>query len=310
MGQAILKQKIRTFVTENLGFDDCRFCHIPNKKSLARYRSWLKKGFQADMEYLKRHLDLKEHPQHLLTNARSAIVVIKNYKNTHKKRLDERFKIARYAVGQDYHPVIMEKLIQLEVFLKFKEPQIQCYSGVDSRPLAERNLALLSGIGFLGKNTMVIRPGLGSYFFIGVVLTTKGFSPDATLKRNCGRCRKCIEACPTKAIKANSILDTSRCISYRSIERKKSYAKKEARESQGWVFGCDICQEVCPFNHDKVPLTDWKEFWPQSGVGFDFFDHNAHRLDQIKIPKDSPLRRAKNHIIENVRMVQSVLDNR
>ena len=156
------------------------------------------------MLYLKRHLPLKEQPRRLLKNAQSAIIVVKNYKNTKTQKLKNNYKIARYAVGRDYHFVITEKLKEFEDHLRKCFNNIECYSGVDSRPIAERSFAIRSGIGFLGKNSMVIRPGLGSYFFIGIILTNARFPIDKPIKKNCGDCHKCIDACPTGAICKNN----------------------------------------------------------------------------------------------------------
>ena len=178
---------------------------------------------------------------------------------------------------------------------------IKCYSGVDSRPLAERSLAIKAGVGFVGKNSMVIKPGFGSYFFIGVVLTTHAFVPDAPLKKNCGKCRLCIDSCPTGAILKSAVIDATKCISYKTIERKAPLTVKEIAKCDGWIFGCDICQEVCPHNNQNLALTNWNEFLPSSGVGFDFFDKNAKNINKITIPKDSALYRSRKRVIENLR---------
>ncbi len=264
-----LKESVKKFALEPLGFDDCRFGPVADKTSVKRYEKWVLAGYHADMDYLKRHLTLKEDPRRLLDGARSAIIVAKGYKNTPQKHLTSSLKVARYAAGKDYHGIILKKLNRLIAFIKTQDPSIHCYPGVDSRPIAERALALRSGIGFLGKNGMVIHPQLGSYFFLGVILTTSRFTADSPLKQTCGRCRLCIDACPTEAIFENKTIDAAKCTSYRTIERKKPLTEKEAAQSRGWLFGCDICQEICPYNHARVPLTDWKEFLPRAGIGFD-----------------------------------------
>jgi len=295
-----LKTAIKSFATQALGFDACRFSGLKMEGRLKAYRKWLAKQYHGDMRYLERHFKFKEDPQLLLPGARSAIVVIKSYRNTPQRKLRNRFKIARYAVGRDYHNVMRERMERLADFIRQQEPAINCYLGVDSRPIMERGLAIQSGIGFLGKNTMVIRPGLGSYFFIGVILTTHPFLPDAPLKRSCGRCRLCIAACPTGALKANSVMDARKCISYLTIENKSALLEQQARQAKGWVFGCDICQEVCPHNRGQKKLTDWKEFLPESGVGFDFFEKAAGAdAPAGDIPKDSALYRSRKLIKQN-----------
>lgn len=286
------KDKIIDHAINTLGFDDCRFCDPHLKDELNETRDWLAQDFQGDMKYLKEHLKFKENPDLLLPGVKSAIVLIKNYKNTSIQQNSVEFKIARYAVGKDYHLVMKEKLEALVDFMKKENPGIECYAGVDSRPLAERSLALKAGIGFRGKNTMVIKPGLGSYFFIGVILTNHSFENDVPLNWNCGNCRLCLNACPTQALSDYS-LNATKCISYKTIEQKNPLTQEDLKKTQGWIFGCDICQEVCPYNRGRTPLTDWKEFQPEAGVGFDFFARHD------SIPKDTPLYRSRKRVIPN-----------
>ncbi len=293
-----IKEKIYQYALKQLDFDDCRFTDPFLQDQLEHKRRWLAEGRHGEMKYLEEHLRFKEDPNLLLPGVKSAVVLIKNYKNTPLRQLTAEFKIARYAVGKDYHTVMRERLEKIVDFLKDEAPHIRCYIGVDSRPIAERSLALKAGAGFRGKNTMVIKPGLGSYFFIGVILTTHAFPGDEPLSWDCGQCRLCLEACPTGALTEPYHLDATRCISYRTIEKKSPLTPKELQETRGWLFGCDICQEVCPYNHDRIPLTNWAEFRPQAGVGFDFFNHPP---PQKNVPQDSPLDRSKKRIIPNWR---------
>lgn len=298
-----LQKNTLNFATQTLGFDDCRITSADAKDLLQHSQEWLNEGKYADMEYLKRHAIFKENPDLLLPGVRSAIVVTKSYKNTSEQHLKGRFKIARYAVGQDYHVVIQGKLQQLANFIEQKNPESKCYYGVDSRPIAERSYALKSGIGFLGKNTMIIKPGKGSYFFIGVILTTQEFPMDKPLSWNCGNCRLCLDACPTQALIGNYQMDAAKCISYQTIEQKTPMSEQQIKDAQGWIYGCDICQEVCPYNHDRIPLTDWMEFMPESGVGFDFFEKNSE-ITPASIPRDTALYRSRQRIIPNIRMAR------
>ena len=208
-----LKEKVFLYATKTLGFDDCRFANPNLGEAIRIYKHWLKENHYGDMAYLKNHLKFKENPDLLLAGVKSSIVLIKNYKNTKERRLKNIFKIARYAVGKDYHVVMRERLDKLIHFMKTQNSGMECYAGVDSSPLPERSLAIKSGIGFLGKNSMVIKPGLGSYFFIGVVLTTHDFESDKPLSWNCGQCRLCIDACPTQAIMEQGAVNATRCIS-------------------------------------------------------------------------------------------------
>ncbi len=248
-----LKNKVTVYAKETLGFDDCRFTNPFVDEHFKTYKKWISEGKHGDMGYLKNHIPFKENPELLLKNVKSAIVIIKNYKNTSTRFLRNSLKIARYAVGRDYHRVTGERLRELVVFLQSIEPSAECFVGVDSAPIAERSLALKAGIGFLGKNSMVIKPGLGSYFFIGVVLTTLELEEDKALKWNCGTCRLCLDACPTQAIRNDFTLEATKCISYQTIEKKSPMTDEELSQAKGWLFGCDICQEVCPYNHDKIP---------------------------------------------------------
>jgi epoxyqueuosine reductase len=279
--------------SELLGFDAIGFCSpFLTEDALYGQRNMVESESYADMQYLARHLAFKENPNLLLPGVKTAIVVIKNYKNTPDQELTGTHKIARYAVGEDYHLVLQKKLEELEYRLKKEDPTSNCYIGVDSRPIAERALAIQSGIGFRGRNSMVIRPKLGSYFFIAVLLTTTELPTDPIGKGTCGTCQRCVIACPTQTITPEGKFHIDRCIAYNTIEKKTPPTSDEKERYQGWTFGCDICQEVCPFNNPFIPETNWAEFKPEAGVGFDFFDRHPQR----KIPKNSALYRSRKRL--------------
>lgn len=296
MKQNSLKDKIFTFAKDIVGFDDCRFTEPFADEYLKDYRDGIDQKQHGDMAYLENHLKFKEHPEKLLPDVRSAVIVIKNYKNTPDRYLTQPYKIARYAAGKDYHIVIKEGLEKMAGFIQREDPGARCYYGVDSRPLADRTLALKAGLGFRGKNTMVIQPGLGSYFFIGVLLTTVRLASDAPLSWDCGQCRLCLDACPTGALDKPYHLHATRCISYMTIEQKSLMTSEQLQQSQRWIFGCDICQEVCPYNSERIPLTDWKDFLPAQGIGFDSFKEFD---DEPAIPKDTALYRSRKRVIPN-----------
>jgi epoxyqueuosine reductase len=289
-----LKSYIQRVAVETLGFDACAFTSPFLDKELDEYRDWVHANNFGDMQYLNRHLPFKENPNLLLDGVKSAIVVIKHYKNTSEKHLQGTKKVARYAAGLDYHQVMSEALLELERYIKLRVPNVGTYIGVDSRPIAERSLALKAGIGFRGRNTMVIRPKLGSYFLIGVMLTTCEFEQDLPFKGGCGTCTLCVQACPTGALSLDGKMNPTQCISYQTIEKKSPVPIDTLKTFQGWTFGCDICQEVCPFNHAKLPLSNWEAFSPDKGVGFS--------LNSLKdIPKNSALYRSRKRVIENIR---------
>ncbi|MCA9400170.1 MAG: tRNA epoxyqueuosine(34) reductase QueG [Candidatus Omnitrophica bacterium] len=289
------KQPIIRYAIHELGFDDCRFTSPFVDQELNAMRQWLNNHRHGDMDYLQRHLPFKEDPNQMLDQVRTAIIVIKNYKNTKQQTLNQKFKIARYAAGKDYHLVIGEKLDQLSQFISKHHPRETCVWGIDSKPIAERTLAAKSGIGFIGKNSMLIKPGLGSYFFIGVVFTTLSIERDPLLKWDCGQCRLCLDACPTGALHTPFEVDSPKCISYQTIEQKQPMTPKQMMPSQDWLFGCDICQEVCPYNHPGIPMTSWNEFLPTSGIGFEAFSGDR----PPDIPKHTPLYRSRKRILPN-----------
>ncbi|MCH7504021.1 tRNA epoxyqueuosine(34) reductase QueG [PVC group bacterium] len=292
-----IRKDVKNHALSQLGFDDCRFTKVDSPNNITRYKEWLSKNFHGEMSYLERHTAFKEDLNLLLPDVKSAIVLAKNYKNTNKKHLNQKHKIARYAVGQDYHEVISKKLSHFERYLNTVLPEHNFYAGVDSRPIPERDLALKAGIGFRGKNSMVIKPGLGSYFFLAVILSTYEFMPDQPSTVNCGQCRLCLDACPTGAITDDYEVDSRKCISYLTIEKKTPLNDGELQSLNNWMFGCDICQEVCPYNHKQGNLTNWKEFDSSGGVGFSFFDKQNPQTDlALEIPKHSAMYRSRKNI--------------
>lgn len=233
-----------------LGFDLVGVCAATPAQTSEAYREWLALGFAGSMDYLRRHAPLKESPEHLLPGVRSVIAVGLNYNQPNPPRSGFP-RVARYALGRDYHKVLRAKLRRLADALPDAGHRI-C---VDSAPILEREYAQRAGLGWFGKNTMLIDSKRGSWFLIGLLLTTLEVEPDEPAVGGCGTCSACIEACPTGAIvNANGrwMVDARRCISYLTIE-----APLEADDRVGdWTFGCDVCQEVCPFNQprDSQPL--------------------------------------------------------
>jgi epoxyqueuosine reductase len=291
----VLKMLLRE-QSDLIGFDAIGFCSpFLSEQALFAQRHMVDTKSYQDMAYLARHLAFKENPNLLLPGVQTAIVVIKNYKNTAEQQLTESKKIARYAVGEDYHGVMKSKLERLEQALKKQCPTAECHIGVDSSPIAERALAIQSGIGFRGRNSMIIRRRLGSYFFIGVMLTTVKLHPDERVNGTCGTCQRCVVACPTQTITPEGGFHIDRCIAYNTIEKKSPIPDATKETYQGWTFGCDICQEVCPFNNPFIPETDWAEFRPAAGVGFDFFERPSGLSD---IPKNSAMYRSRKRLFE------------
>lgn len=219
---------------------------IPVLPAIEAYKNWLEENFHGKMAYMAEHEVLKSHPKNLLPSVQSVIVVTLNYFQEPRTSL----KIARYALGRDYHKELRSKLRKLESCLRENYPEAEFRACVDSAPILERTYAQLAGLGWFGKNTMLIDSKRGSWFFIGALLTSIALAPDSPSSGGCGTCNKCVEACPTGAIvRLNDRwqIDARSCISYQTIEKKGDLEV----DTHGWLFGCDICQEVCPFNEQR-----------------------------------------------------------
>lgn len=268
--QPSLRERIAAAATE-LGFDAVGFCSADPPESIGYYDQWLKEGKHGTMSYLARNRHLRADPQKLLLGAKSVIAVTMNYNQSNPSR-DGMPRIARYALGRDYHKVLRQRLKKLTERIAKEDAQAHFRVCVDSAPVLEREFANRAGLGWFGKNTMLIDTKRGSWFFIGIVLTTLEIEPDKPTSGGCGTCTRCIDACPTQAIVHDNgrwQVDARKCISYLTIEHKGEIDE----DLHGWTFGCDVCQEVCPFNapNAKQPLrartTEVQDFlakreWP------------------------------------------------
>lgn len=233
------------------------------------FRQWLSQGFGATMTYLNRQAERRGDPEKILPGVKSLLCVGLNYFTGAPGD-----RIARYAHGEDYHRVIGEKLKALEAFIvSTVGGAAVTKSYVDTGPVLERSYAARAGLGWIGKNTMLINDGLGSYFFLGEILTTLEFAPEdygVPALDQCGTCSKCLDACPTGAFPEPGVLDTNRCVSYLTIEYKKEFTLEQETMVGGHIYGCDVCQEVCPYN-DRIPTTPAREFQPR-GVVLEFLE--------------------------------------
>jgi epoxyqueuosine reductase len=217
--------------------------------------AWLQGGLHATMSFMERHFDLRTDPTVLVPGAKSVITLMDNYHTEKRQEQPLAPKVSRYAYGEDYHRVIRKKL---KAFLQTIRGQFGEVAGrgfVDSGPVLERDWARRSGIGWTGKNTLLIHPKAGSYFFLAELITDLELTPDTPISDHCGTCTRCIEACPTGAIAENGyLLDSGKCISYLTIElRDEHIPDRYSGKMENWVFGCDICQEVCPWNRFSTP---------------------------------------------------------
>ena len=242
-----------------LGFEFVGIAKAEQMDEEARHlESWLNQGFQGKMSYMANHFDKRIDPRKLVDGAKSVISLTYNYFTNEKQEDSEAPKIAKYAYGKDYHYVVKDKLKQLLFFIEKEIGEVQGRAFVDSAPVLERDWAKRSGVGWVGKNTLLINPKAGSYFFLAELILDLDLIYDNPMKDYCGRCRKCIDACPTEAISPNGyFMDGSKCISYLTIELKDEFIPPQYKDQmEGWMFGCDICQEVCPWNRFSKPHSE------------------------------------------------------
>lgn len=218
------------------------------------------------MHYMQSHFNKRVDPSQLVKGARSVIAVLQNYYTPDRQTDPGAPRISKYAFGKDYHRIMKKKLRSLLGFLESKSGPVVGRYFVDSAPVLERALARRAGLGWIGKNSLLLNRKYGSFFFIGVLITDLELAYDSPVKEYCGECTKCIEACPTGAIVADRIVDSTQCISYLTIEYKKKSLPEEFRgKMENCIFGCDICQDVCPWNNHARPH---KEPWlnPRPGL--------------------------------------------
>ena len=245
---AELKTKLVDLARE-IGFDSCRVAACGAPAHANEFDEWLRDGSHGEMHYMERGAEKRRDPQKVLAGARSVIVVALNYFNETGNRIADTGKkgrIARYALGDDYHEVMWPKLDKIDMFLRGFGGEQKCY--VDTGPILERDYAAAAGIGWHGKSTMLIDAKLGTWFFLGEILTTLDLPPDAPQTNRCGTCERCITACPTGAITAPHKLDARRCISYLTIEHKTSIPLELRPLIGDRIYGCDDCLEACPWN--------------------------------------------------------------
>lgn len=240
-----LKAKAR-----ELGFLLCGVAEAVQLDEEAQHlEAWLNTGHQGRMAWMANHFDLRTDPRKLVPGARSVVSLAFNYHNPERQADPEAPRISQYAYGEDYHHIIRRKLKQLMIWLQETYGEVSGRVFVDSGPVLERDWARRAGIGWVGKHTLVLHPKIGSWFFLAELIIDLPLQPDGPTADRCGTCRRCIEACPTDAISPSGyLLDASRCISYLTIELRDALPEEFKGRMEGWAFGCDICQEVCPWN--------------------------------------------------------------
>lgn len=241
---------------ERMGFDACGIAQATAlEEESAHVEQWLESDCEGEMGYLTRNKEKRYDPRLLVEGTKSIVTVLYNYYPKQRIGDSDKFKIAKYAYGADYHDVLKRKMHQL---LEGIEAQTGKLEGtrlfVDSAPVLDRAWAVRCGLGFIGKNTTLIHPKKGSFFFIGhLFLPIELEGTGKPLTNRCGRCTKCLDACPTGALEAPFHIDARKCISYLTIEYKGSLAGIDPKTFNGWMYGCDICQDVCPYNRFALP---------------------------------------------------------
>jgi epoxyqueuosine reductase len=263
MNKALLSGFIKTEALRT-GFADCGIARAQHLSDEAeRMEEWLSEGRQADMTYLERNKEKRYDPAKLVEGTRSVITVLYNYYPEKKLPEDDNYKISKYAYGKDYHYIVKQRLTRLLAAIETKTGKRKARLFVDSAPVLDRAWARQSGLGFIGKNTMLIHKKKGSFLFIGhIILDLELDYDEAETNNYCGSCTLCIDACPAGALEPFR-LDARKCISYLTIENRGEIDTRFKGKMNDWIFGCDICQDVCPWNRfsspHKEPLFDLQE---------------------------------------------------
>ncbi len=256
---ADLKQQLKEAALQ-LGFDAVGIAPAVPPPHYDFFRRWLQHGYHGQMQYMARWADARGQLDRVLPGTRSVVVVLKSYNDQQRDESDAwaDARISRYARRPDYHRVLKGLLRRLGDELRRLVPEAQCRAVVDTAPLLERDYGWLAGLGWIGKNTMLIHRKLGSWVFIGALLTTADIEPDDPFPTDhCGTCTRCLDVCPTDALLEPYVLDARRCISYLTIELRGALAPEDRDRLHGWLFGCDLCQEVCPWNRRALsPRVD------------------------------------------------------
>jgi epoxyqueuosine reductase len=282
----------------SVGFDAAGIAPLAAAPTGAAYLRWLERGDQAGLGYLERNVELRLDPRGLLPGARSALVVALRYAplagEAEPPPGDLWPKVARYARGSDYHELVWRRLEEVARFVESEWPGTRTRACCDTAPLLERDLAVRAGLGAIGKNTNLLNPELGSYVLLGELLTTLDLPGDPPLSDLCGSCSRCLDACPTGALPEPWRLDARRCISYWTIEHRGEIPERIAPELERWVFGCDICQEVCPWNGGEPPADHPELRLPEARRDLDLVGLLGLTADTGWASlRDSPLRRAR-----------------
>ncbi len=286
----LVKTKAKKFGFQSCGISKAGYLEEDAKP----LENWLNNNYHGEMAYMENYFDKRLDPTLLVEGCKSVISLSYNYFPKDKISSIDNFKISKYAYGQDYHEIIKETLNEMVAELKEEIGDFHCRVFVDSAPVLERSWAKKSGIGWVGKNANLITKQSGSFYFLAEIMIDLELQEDSPTTDHCGTCTKCIEACPTDAIVSEKIIDGSKCISYATIELKNEIPETFKNKMEDWMFGCDICQDVCPWNRFSAPHHQEK-FKPNH------FLENAKKEDWKELSQEifseifrkSPVKRTK-----------------
>ena len=255
MNRAEASKLVKRLAKEQ-GFDACGISAAGFLEEEATgLENWLNAGFHGTMSWMERHFDERLDPRKLVPGAKSVISVVLNYFPDKEQRADAP-KISKYAYGRDYHKVIRGKLKRMLLCIQDEIGEVSGRGFVDSAPVMDRAWARKSGLGWIGKHSLLLSKDSGSFFFIGALIVDIELEPDGPTTDHCGSCTACIDACPTSAIVAPMVVDSNKCISYLTIEYKGALPSEYQEKMEDWVYGCDICQDVCPWNRFSKPYSE------------------------------------------------------
>ncbi|MFP4288139.1 MAG: tRNA epoxyqueuosine(34) reductase QueG [Bacteroidales bacterium] len=297
------KQNLTSKIKENareLGFDACGIARVDTVDAdhQSRFNRWTEKGMHYKMDYMKNHFDKRMNPELLVEGAKSIICLAMNYHQENFQPPDAFYKVSSYAAGKDYHFVIKEKLYELLQFIKKQTEINNARVFTDSAPVMERYWAQKAGLGWIGKNSCLIIPRKGSFYFLAEIILDTELQEDDPIKKNyCGTCHQCMDACPTHAITEPGVIDSRKCISCLTIETKDPINKDLRQKTQGYIFGCDICQQVCPHNKRFARKTNQPAFQPTHAIASwqkqDWEKMNAQDYKQFFVKPKTALHRIK-----------------
>lgn len=286
----LIKQKAKKFGFQSCGISKAEFL----EEDALPLENWLKKGMHGEMQYMENYFDKRLDPRLLVEDAKSVISLSYNYFPDEKIPTLDNYKISKYAFGKDYHEVIKDILKEMLAELQEEIGGFTFRIFVDSAPVLERSWARKSGIGWVGKNGNLITKKHGSFYFLAEIICDLNLETDFPGSDHCGSCTKCIDACPTNAIVNDKIINGSKCISYATIELKNEIPDSFKNKMEDWMFGCDICQDVCPWNRFSAPHQQAKFKPNQSIQNFRKKDWNELTQDLFsEIFQKSPVKRTK-----------------